>query len=257
MIDRRAIVDPQAQIAEDVRVGPFTIIGPDVQIMQGAWIGPHVVITGKTIVGRETKIYQFSSIGEAPQHVAYKGEKTRLEIGQRNVIREYCTLNRGTEQGGGVTRIGDNNFLMAYVHIAHDCQLGSNTILANCASLAGHVTVGDFAVLGGFSLIHQFCRLGEHCITGIGTVCLKDIPPYMVAAGYRATPHGVNVKGIRRRGFSEDDILELKRAYKVLYRSSLSLSEALAKVQHGAAWSNACVEKLVKFIATSERGIIR
>ena len=257
MIDERAVVDPQAQIAEDVHIGPFAVIGPDVEIRQGASIGAHVVITGQTVVGRETKIYQFSSIGEAPQHVGYRGEKTRLEIGERNIIREYCTLNRGTAQGGGVTRIGNDNFLMAYVHVAHDCQLGSNTIFANCASLAGHVAVGDFAVLGGFSLIHQFCRLGEHCITGIGTVCLKDIPPFTVAAGYRASPHGINVKGIKRRGFSEQDILALKRAYKLLYRSSLSLNDALAKLRRQAAWKTAVVERLVDFIATSERGIIR
>lgn len=257
MIDSRAIVDPKAQVADDVHIGPFSVIGPDVKISQGAWIGPHVVITGKTSVGRDTKIYQFSSIGEAPQHVGYKGERTRLEIGERNIIREYCTLNRGTEMGGGVTRVGNDNFLMSHVHIAHDCQLGSNTIFANCASLAGHVSVGDYVVLGGFSLIHQFCRLGDHCITGIGTVCLKDIPPFMVAAGYRATPHGVNVKGIKRRGFSELAILELKRAYKVLYRSSLSLSDALIKLQHELQWKTDGVEKLVKFIASSERGIIR
>ena len=257
MIDSRAIVDPGAQIAEDAYIGPFACIGSDVEIQQGAWVGPHVVITGETVVGRDTKIYQFSSIGEAPQHLGYKGEKTRLEIGQRNIIREYCTVNRGTAMGGGVTRIGDNNFLMAYVHIAHDCQLGSNTIFANCASLAGHVTVGDHVVLGGFSLIHQFCRIGEHCITGIGTVCLKDIPPFMVAAGYRATPHGINVKGIRRRGFSELDIVELKRAYKVLYRSNLSLNDALTKLRHGIKWQTDYVEKLVTFIASSERGIIR
>lgn len=257
MIDRRAIVDPQAQIAEDVYIGPFTVIGPDVEIRQGAWIGPHVVITGQTVVGRDSKIYQFCSIGEAPQHLGYKGEKTRLEIGERNIVREYCTLNRGTDQGGRVTRLGDDNFLMAYVHIAHDCQVGSNTIFANCASLAGHVSVGDYTVLGGFSLIHQFCRLGEHCITGIGTVCLKDIPPFMVAAGYRASPHGINVKGIRRRGFSELDVLELRRAYKVLYRSRLSLSDALKKLQYGINWKTDGVDKLVKFITTSERGIIR
>ena len=256
MIDKRAIIDPQALIGEDVHIGPFSVIGPDVEIRDGAWIGAHVVIKGSTTVGRDTKIYQFCSIGEAPQHLGYRGEKTRLVIGDSNVIREYCTLNRGTAQGGGITRIGNNNFIMAYVHIAHDCQLGSNTIFANCASLAGHVTVGDHAVLGGFSLIHQFCRLGAHCITGIGTVCLKDIPPFTVAAGYRARPHGINVKGIKRRGFSEVDISELKKAYKILYRSGLSLSEALTKLQR-KTWQTPNVDKLVEFILASERGIIR
>ncbi len=188
--------------------------------------------------------------------MAYKGEFTRLEIGARNVIREYCTLNRGTAQGGGITRVGNDNFIMAYVHIAHDCQVGSNTIFANCASLAGHVHVGDFAVLGGFSLIHQFCRVGAHCITGIGTVCLQDIPPFVVAAGNRATPHGINVKGIKRRGFSEMDISELKKAYKVLYRCGLPLEDALARMEQGT-WETTNVADLVSFIKNSQRGIIR
>ena len=256
MIDDRAIVDPQALIGENVYIGPFSVIGPDVEILDEAWVGAHVVITGSTTVGRGTKIYQFCSIGEAPQHLGYKGERTRLEIGENNVIREYCTVNRGTAQGGGVTRIGNDNFIMAYVHIAHDCQLGSNTIFANCASLAGHVTVGDYAVLGGFSLVHQFCRLGAHCITGIGTVCLKDIPPFTVAAGNRATPHGINVKGIKRRGFSEDDIVELKQAYKILYRSGFSLNDALEKLRD-TNWRSPNIEELVEFILASERGIIR
>ena len=256
MIDDRAIVDPKVLIGENVHIGPFSVIGPDVEIRDDAWIGAHVVITGSTTVGRSTKIYQFCSIGEAPQHVGYKGERTRLVIGENNVIREYSTLNRGTAQGGGITRIGNNNFIMAYVHIAHDCQLGSNTIFANCASLAGHVTVGDYAVLGGFSLVHQFCRLGAHCITGIGTVCLKDIPPFIVAAGNRATPHGINVKGIKRRGFSEDGIVELKKAYKILYRSGLSLNKALEKLRC-TNWQTPNVEELVEFILASKRGIIR
>ncbi|MDJ0955946.1 MAG: acyl-ACP--UDP-N-acetylglucosamine O-acyltransferase [Arenicellales bacterium] len=256
MIDDRAIIDPQALIGENVHIGPFSVIGPDVEIRDGAWIGAHVVITGNTVVERGTKIYQFCSIGEAPQHLGYKGERTSLVIGENNIIREYCTLNRGTAQGGGVTRIGNNNFIMAYVHIAHDCQLGSNTIFANCASLAGHVSVGDYAVLGGFTLVHQFCRIGAHCITGIGTVCLKDIPPFTVAAGNRATPHGINVKGIKRRGFSEEDITELKKAYKILYRSGLSLNDALDKLRC-SGWQTPNVGELIEFILASERGIIR
>ena len=256
MIDHRAIVDPKALIEEGVHIGPFSVVGPDVEIREGAWIGAHVVVTGSTTIGRGTKIYQFCSIGEAPQHLGYKGEQTRLVIGENNVIREYCTLNRGTAQGGGVTRVGNDNFIMAYVHIAHDCQLGSNTIFANCASLAGHVTVGDYAVLGGFSLVHQFCRLGAHCITGIGTVCLKDIPPFTVAAGNRATPHGINVKGIKRRGFSEIDIMELKKAYKLLYRSGLSLNDALDRLRC-ESWQTPYVEELIQFILGSARGIIR
>lgn len=256
MIDERAIVDPRAQLGEKVHIGPFSVIGPDVTIEDDVWIGPHVVINGTTSVGAGSKIYQFCSIGEAPQHLGYKGEKTRLEIGRRNVIREYCTLNRGTLGGGGVTRVGNDNFIMAYVHVAHDCQVGSNTIFANCASLAGHVEVGDFAVLGGFTLVHQFCRVGAHSITGIGTVCLQDVPPFMVAAGNRAVPHGINVKGIKRRDFSDDDITELKRAYKILYRCGLTLGDALQKLEQGV-WDSTNVSLLQKFIETSERGIIR
>jgi len=256
VIDDRAIVDERAQIGSNVHVGPFSIIGPEVKIHDRAWIGPHVVINGETTIGRDTKIYQFCSIGDAPQHLGYKGEKTRLNIGERNLIREYCTLNRGTAQGGGVTNIGDDNFFMAYVHIAHDCQIGSRTIFANCASLAGHVSVGNFAILGGFSLVHQFCRLGEHCITAIGTVCLQDIPPFILAAGNRAAPHGVNVKGIKRRDFTEDDISELKRAYKILYRCGLSLQDALEQLRH-ESWQGQNVAKIVDFVTTSERGIIR
>lgn len=256
MIHNSAIVDPKAQIGENVHIGPFSVVGPGVELADGTWIGPHVVITGDTMIGRDTKIYQFSSIGDAPQHVGYKQEKTRLEIGERNVIREYCTLNRGTVPGGGVTRLGNDNFIMAYVHIAHDCQLGSNTIFANCASLAGHVSVGDHAVLGGFSLVHQFCSLGEHCITGIGTVCLQDVPPFVVAAGNRASPHGINVKGIRRRNFTEADVGELKNAYKTLYRSGLTLNAALQKLS-GESPASPNVRKLVEFITNSKRGIIR
>ena len=256
MIDDRAIVDQQAQIGGDVHIGPFSIIGPDVKIHDGVWIGPHVVINGDTTIGSGTRIFQFCSIGDAPQHLGYKDEATRLVIGERNIVREYCTLNRGTEQGGGVTRIGDDNFLMAYVHIAHDCQIGSRIIFANCASLAGHVSVGDFAMLGGFSLVHQFCRVGQHCITAIGTVCLQDVPPFIVAAGNRATPHGVNVKGIRRRGFSENDVSELKRAYKILYRRGMPLHDAVQRLQ-GESWQGPHVARLVDFVVTSERGIIR
>ncbi|MDA9983147.1 acyl-ACP--UDP-N-acetylglucosamine O-acyltransferase [Gammaproteobacteria bacterium] len=256
MIDDRAIVDERAQIGSDVQVGPFSIIGPDVKIHDGVRIGPHVVITGDTTIGRGTRIFQFCSIGDAPQHLGYKDEPTRLEIGERNLVREYCTLNRGTEQGGGVTRIGDDNFLMAYVHIAHDCQIGSRTIFANCASLAGHVSVGDFAMLGGFSLVHQFCRVGQHCITAIGTVCLQDIPPFIVAAGNRATPHGVNVKGIKRREFTENDITELKRAYKFLYRCGMPLQDAIQRLQR-EPWHGPHVAILVDFVVTSKRGIIR
>jgi UDP-N-acetylglucosamine acyltransferase len=256
VIHERAIIDAGAQIGDNVDIGPYSVVGSDVKIQDRVRIGPHVVINGDTNIGSDTRIYQFCSIGEAPQHLGYKDEKTRLDIGQRNLIREYCTINRGTAQGGGVTRIANDNFLMAYVHIAHDCQVGSRTIFANCASLAGHVSVGDYAVLGGFSLIHQFCRVGEHCITAIGSVCFQDVPPYVVAAGNRASPHGVNTKGIRRRGFTDKDISELKSAYKIIYRNGLSLQDAISRLKDHA-WQGRYVPRLVDFVMTSERGIIR
>lgn len=256
MIHERAIVEEGAQIGEDVHIGPYSVVGPEVKIRDRVWIGPHVVINGDTTIGSDTKIYQFCSVGEAPQHLGYKDEKTRLVIGRRNIVREYCTLNRGTLPGGGVTHIGDDNFLMAYVHIAHDCQIGSRTIFANCASLAGHVSVGDYAVLGGFSLIHQFCRIGEHCITAIGSVCFQDVPPYVVAAGNRASPHGVNTKGIRRRDFTDEEISELKHAYKTLYRCGLTLQGAVSALRQNT-WRGRYVPRLVDFVTTSERGIIR
>jgi UDP-N-acetylglucosamine acyltransferase len=250
------VVEDGAQIGKNVRIGPYSVVGPDVKLHDGVWIGPHVVINGDTTVGSGTRIYQFCSIGEAPQHLGYKDEKTRLEIGQRNLIREYCTLNRGTVQGGGTTHIGDDNFLMAYVHVAHDCRIGSRTIFANCASLAGHVTVGDYAVLGGFSLIHQFCRIGEHCITAIGSVCFQDVPPYVIAAGNRASPHGINAKGIRRRDFTDTEISELKSAYKILYRCGLSLQDAISRLRQ-QRWQGRYVPRLVDFVVESERGLIR
>ena len=256
MIDDRAIIDPGARLGKDVAIGPFSIVGAGVSIGEGTWIGPHVVINGDTIIGAHNRIFQFCSIGDAPQHLGYSGEATRLEIGDRNIIREYCTINRGTEGGGGVTRIGDDNFLMAYVHVAHDCRLGDRTIFANCASLAGHVEVGDYAVLGGFSLVHQFCRIGAHCITGIGAVCLQDVPPYIIAAGNRATPHGINVKGLRRRGFSESDVSELKRAYRVVYRSGHALKDALRSLDSDC-WNSAEVRKFADFMKHTRRGIIR
>jgi len=256
LIDERAIIEPGAEIGEDVTVGPFSIVSASASIGDGTWIGPHVVITGRTRIGRRNRIYQFSSLGEAPQHLGYGGEDTVVEIGDGNTIREYTTINRGTAEGGGVTRIGSNNFLMAYVHIAHDCHIGSHTIFANCASLAGHVTVGDHAILGGFTLVHQFCRVGAHSITGIGCVCLQDVPPFMVAAGNRAQPHGINVKGLRRRNFIEQDIAALKRAYKILYRSELPLKDARDRMQREGD-GHPAVGELVEFLCSSERGIIR
>lgn len=256
MIHPQAIVDPGAKIGKNVHIGPFSVIGPGVEIGDDTWVGPHVVINGPTRIGRNNKIHQFSSLGDAPQHLGYKGEPTWLEIGDRNIIREYCTFNRATVAGGGVTRLGHDNFIMAYCHLAHDCQVGNRTIFANCASLAGHVTVGDYAILGGFTLVHQFCRVGAHCITGLGTVAFKDIPPFVMAAGNVAVPHGINARGLKRRQFSEATIESLRRAYKTLYRSELTLNEAIKKLEP-ASREDPEVGNLVAFVKTSTRGIIR
>ncbi|NOZ10965.1 MAG: acyl-ACP--UDP-N-acetylglucosamine O-acyltransferase [Gammaproteobacteria bacterium] len=256
MIHPSAVIDPDAIIAEGVDVGPFTTIGAGVVIEEGSWIGPHVVLNGPTHIGKENKIYQFSSIGDAPQHLGYRGEKTTLEIGDGNTIREYCTLNRGTTQGGGVTRIGSDNLIMAYCHIAHDCQVGDHTIFVNSASLAGHVEVGDYSILGGYTLVHQFCRLGAHSITAIGTATFKDIPPFFIAAGNAAQPRGVNVKGLRRRGFSEQAMAQIKKAYKLLYRSGLRLEQAVEAMQP-LSLETPEVGQLIEFIQSSDRGVIR
>ncbi|MDB5863837.1 MAG: acyl-(acyl-carrier-protein)--UDP-N-acetylglucosamine O-acyltransferase [Betaproteobacteria bacterium] len=251
-----ALVDPAASIADDVEIGAYSIVGPDVEIGQGCRIGPHTVVTGHTRLGTNNTIAQFVSVGEAPQDKKYRGEPTRLEIGNNNTIREFCTLNRGTVQDAGVTRIGDDNWIMAYVHIAHDCQVGNRTIFANNAQLAGHVHIGDEAILGGFTLVHQFCRIGAHSITGLGTVVLQDVPPYVKASGNPVHPYGINAEGLRRRGFSAESLAALKRAYRTLYRSGLTLDEAKAELAAQAATS-AEVRPLLDFLAVAGRGIVR
>lgn len=256
MIHPQAIVDPSAKIGKQVEIGAFSIIGAQVEIGDGTWVGPHVVINGPTRIGKNNKIYQFSSLGEAPQDLKYAGEPTTLTIGDRNVVREYCTFSRGTVSGGGVTQIGNDNLFMAYVHVAHDCHVGNHTIFANCASLAGHVVVEDHVILGGFTGIHQFCRVGAHCMTGIATVSFKDIPPFVLAAGNTAVPHGLNLKGLKRRGFSDDTLTALRRAYKTLYKSGLRLEEALNELD-GLAPAYPDVAHLVDFVRKTERGIIR
>ena len=256
MIHPQAIIDSGAKLGKNVEVGPFTIIGGDVEIGDNTWIGPHAVINGPTRIGQENKIYQFCSIGEAPQHASYRGEPTRLEVGDRNTIREYCTLNRGTVDGAGVTRIGDDNFLMAYVHVAHDCSVANHTILVNCASLAGHADVGNYAILGGFTVIHQFCRVGTHSITALGTIAFKDIPPYVLAAGNAAEPYGINIRGLKRRQFPQSTIEALRSAYKTIYKSGLKISEAISELEDKAVDLTE-VKELVSFIKASERGIIR
>ncbi len=234
MIDPRAVIDPSARLAADVAVGPFSIIGADVEIDAGTWIGPHVVIQGSTRIGCNNRIYQFASLGEIPQDKKYSGELTRLEIGDRNTIREFVTINRGTAQDAGLTRLGDDNWIMAYVHIAHDCVVGNRTTFANGASLAGHVRVEDDVVLGGFALVYQGTRLGAHSFCGFACGVHRDVPPYVTVAGYRAEPYGINAEGLRRCGFPDDEIQAIRRAYKVIYRANLRLEEAIEKVREMA-----------------------
>lgn len=256
MIHPTAIVEPGARLGARVRVGPYSIIGSDVSISDDTIVGPHVVITGHTSIGRENNFYQFCSIGEAPQDKKYKGEPTRVEIGDRNTFREYCTVNRGTALDVGVTRVGNDNWFMTNIHIAHDCQIGSNVVFANNTHLGGHVHVDDFAILGGFTGVHQFCHVGAHCITSVGSAVLQDLPPYVLAQGDPAKPHGINSKGLRRRGFSAEAILRIKRAFKTLYRSGLSLEEAKAQIAQQAE-QGAELKVIVEFLRSATRGIMR
>ena len=251
-----ALVDPAASIAEDVEIGAFSIVGPKVTIGPGCWIGPHVVLTGRTTIGRNTRIFQFASIGEEPQDKKYGGEDTELIIGDNNTIRELCTFSRGTVQGGGKTIIGNNNWIMACVHIAHDCILGDNIIMANNTSLAGHVTVGDWAILSGYSLIHQFCSVGEHSFTSFASHVNQSIPPYVTVSGEKAKAKGVNTEGLRRRGFTPEQVEQVRRAYKVLYRSGLPLEEAKAKLSEMAE-THEEIKPLVAFLAATEKNFIR
>ena len=256
MIHPAAIVDSAARIGANVEIGPYSIIGPDVEIGDDTEIGPHVVIKGHTRIGRENRIFQFCSLGEMPQDKKYAGEPTRLEIGDRNTIREFCTFNLGTVQGGGVTSVGDDNWIMAYVHIAHDCHVANKTIFANGASLAGHVTVDDLVIFGGFTGVHQFCRIGAHVISAASSLVLQDVPPYLMVAGNTAQPYGIHVEGLKRRGFTSEAITELKRAYRTLYKSGLLLEEAKGKLAEQAK-TQPDVQLMVDFLATSKRGIIR
>lgn len=255
-IDPTAIIDPQANLAPDVVVGPWTYIGPGVEIGAGSVIASHVVIKGPTRIGQYNQIFQFASVGEACQDKKYQGEPTRLEIGDHNVIREGVTLHRGTIQDQGVTRIGSHNLLMAYTHVAHDCVVGNHVILANNAALAGHVRVGDYAILGGFTAVHQFCHIGAHVMCGAGSVVLKDIPAYVMANGNTASPHGINVEGLKRRGFSADSLAFLKRAYKIIYRQGLTREQALPLL-HELAAEDSAVQLLIDSFQSSSRGIIR
>ncbi len=249
-----ALVDAGARLGDNVEIGAYSVIGAGVEIGDGTWIGPHVVINGPTKIGCENRIFQFASLGEQPQDKKYAGEPTTLEIGDRNTIREFCTFNRGTIQDAGATRVGNDNWIMAYVHVAHDCQVGNQTIFANNAQLAGHVQVGDWAILGGFTVVHQFVRIGAHSMTAMGTILLQDLPPYVTASGNPSAPHGINSEGLKRRGFSADAIAALKRAYKALYRNGLKLEEATAQI---TAEGLDEVTVLSDFLAAPGRGIIR
>ncbi len=256
MIHSTAIIHPDAKLADGVSVGAYSLIGPHVEIGADTRIGPHVVIEGHTRIGRENEIFQFCSIGASPQDKKYDDEPTRLEIGDRNTIREYCSFNVGTSQDTGVTRVGNDNWIMAYVHVAHDCQVGDHTIFANNATLAGHVHVGDWAILGGFTGVHQFVRVGAHSFCGVSTVLLQDLPPYVTVSGNPSRPHGINSEGLKRRGYSSESIMAIKRAYRALYRSGLSLEEA-RKVIAESALEHEPVKLFSEFIAVTNRGIVR
>ena len=251
-----AVVDPAADIAVGVEIGAYSIIGPPVKIAEGTGIGPHVVITGHTTIGNNNRFFQFSSIGEECQDKKYAGEETKLIIGDNNTIREFCTFNTGTVQGGGVTRIGNNNWIMAYVHIAHDCNIGNHVIMANNATLGGHVTIGDHAILSGFAGIHQFVEIGMHSFVSFASFVNQSIPPYVTVSGEKAKAKGVNTEGLKRHGFTSEQVQNVRRAYRTLYRSGLSLEEARQKLA-GMAEESEEIAPMVEFLTHVERGIIR
>jgi UDP-N-acetylglucosamine acyltransferase len=255
-IDPRAVVSPDAQIADGVQIGPYAVIGPQVSIGPRCWIGPHAVINGPTVLGSDNKVFQFASIGEAPQDKKYNGEPTRLLVGDRNVFRECVTVNRGTVTGIGETRIGNDNLLLAYTHVAHDCVLGNHIVLSNAVNLAGHVTLGDWVIMGGFAGAHQFCRVGAHAFIGNNTSVIRDIPPYVLATGHPAEPRSVNVEGLKRRDFTEEQIRAIRNAYRVLYRSELKLEDALTQLRAMAA-EHECLMPFVDFISQSTRSLAR
>ena len=256
LIHPTAIIDPKAELDSSVKVGAYTIIGPNVQIGAGSEIGPHAVIEGHTTIGENNRIFQFASLGAIPQDKKYRGEPTRLIIGNGNTIREFTTFNLGTVTGIGETRIGDDNWIMAYCHLAHDCVIGSHTIFANNASLAGHVTIGDYVILGGYTLVFQFCQIGNYAMTAFAAGVHKDVPPYFMAAGYRAEPAGINSEGMRRNGFTPEQIANVKNAYKTLYRQGLPYEEARSQIAQAAETAPE-LALLRDFLADSKRSIIR
>ncbi len=257
MIDPAAIIDPGAKLADSIKVGPYSIVHANVEISDGCEIGSHTVIKGPTRIGKNTKISHFCSIGEDPQDKKYLGEDNSvLEIGEENVIREYCSINRGTSDGGGKTVLGNNNWIMAYVHIAHDCIVGDNTVFANNTTLAGHARIDDYVILGGFTGVHQFCHIGAYSFSAISSVIVKDIPPYLIVSGNTAKPSGLNREGLKRHGFNAEEINELKKAYKILYREGNSLQDAIQKLQVLANKSEK-IERFLTFVKNSSRGISR
>lgn len=256
MIDPHALVSPEAELDADVTVGPFSVIGPNVKIGPRTVIGPHVVVNGPTRMGADNRVFQFASLGDAPQDKKYKGERTSLEIGDRNVFRESCTVNRGTAHDKGVTRIGNDNLFMAYSHVAHDCVVGDNVVFANCAALGGHVEIGDWVILGGLTAVHQFAKVGAHAFLAGGAIVQRDVPPYVMVAGNPAQPHAVNSEGLKRRGFDEEQIRNVREAYRILYRSGLRLAEALERLQPMAAIHSE-IRAFVDFLGTSTRSIVR
>lgn len=256
MIHATAIVSDSANINDDVEIGPYSIIGDDVTIASGTRVDSHVVISGPTVIGEDNHIYQFASIGDDPQDKKYAGEPTALKIGDRNTIREFCTVSRGTTQDKGETVIGDDNWIMAYVHIAHDCMIGSNTIMANNATLAGHVHVGDWAIFGGFSGVHQFCHIGAHAFIAMYAGLNRDVPAYTTAAGSPAVPRGINSEGLKRRGFDAEQIRNIKDAYRLVYRKGLKLAEAIAEIAERSK-TQVELELFLESLRSSERGLIR
>tara|TARA_B110000495_G_C22995236_1_gene586641 strand:- start:402 stop:1187 length:786 start_codon:yes stop_codon:yes gene_type:complete len=251
-----ALIHPKSKLHPSVKIGAYSVIGKNVEIGEGSEVGNFVTLAGNTSIGKENKIYHYCSLGEVPQDKKFNNEKTFLKIGNGNTIREFCSFNLGTVGGSGITKIGNNNWLMAYVHIAHDCILGDEIILANNSSLAGHVEISDYAILGGFTLVHQFCKLGAHIMTAVGTVIFKDVPPYVIAAGYNAKPNGINLEGLRRRGFSNQCISEIKKAYKIIYREGNTIDSAKELLMKLAKTSIE-INLYVDFINKSDRGLIR
>ncbi|NVJ60482.1 MAG: acyl-ACP--UDP-N-acetylglucosamine O-acyltransferase [Gammaproteobacteria bacterium] len=253
MIHPTAIIDPKAELADNVEIGPYSIIGPEVKIDSGTRVGPHVVINGDTTIGKNNRFFQFSSIGEENQDKKYAGEPTKTIIGDNNVFRECCTIHRGTVQDIGYTKIGNNGLFMAYTHIAHDCVIGDNVIFANNASVAGHVIVNDWVILGGFTGVHQFCKIGEHAFSGMKSSITQDVPPYVML--HEGEPRAINAEGLKRRGFDTDQIRDIKNAFRAIYRKGLKLDQAIEEIK--LIGSGDHLTRLIDFIQQSERGIVR